>query len=74
MKESASGIDSGVLTAVSSNGIGCGGGFIESPSLDLMIRSKLYRFNDSAAIQCSSLVILRNVWYGNTFPWSLITC
>ena len=61
-------------TAGSSNGIGCGGGVMESPRLYLMIRSKLSRFNDSEALRCSSLVHLRNVWYGSTFPWLLRMC
>ena len=57
-----------------SNAIGCGGGVIESPISDLMIISKLSRFNDSAPLRCSSLVNLQNFWYGSTFPWSLRTC
>ena len=57
--ESASGIDSGVLTAGSYNAIGCGGGVMESPSLDVMIRSKVSRFNDSAALKCLSWIIYK---------------
>ena len=49
---SESSIDYGVQTAGSSNGIGCSGGLIDSPSLDRMIRSKLSCFNDYAALQC----------------------
>ena len=70
-KESASGIKSGVRTSGSSNVIGCGGGVSESPSLDRMIRLKLSCFNDSAALRCSSLVNLQNVWYVSSLPWSL---
>ena len=36
-----------------------------------MIRSKLSCFNDLAALLCSSLVNLRNFWYGSTITWSL---
>ena len=71
VKESTSGIDYVVRTAGSSNGIGRGGGVIESLNLDRMIRSKISRFNDSAALRCSSLVNLRNFWYGSTLSWSL---
>ena len=71
MIESASGIDSGVKTAGSSNGIYCGGGVIESPSLDRMTRSNLSQFNDLAALRCLSLVNLQMFWYGSTLPWSL---
>ena len=68
LKESASSINSGVRTAGSFNGIGCGGGVIESPSFDWMIKLKLSRLNDSAELQCLSLVNLRNVLYGSTLP------
>ena len=55
VKESASGIDSGVRTAGASNGIGCRGVVMESPSLDMLIRSKLSRFNMFVHAQSDSV-------------------